>query len=144
MSTHRADPASETRETRRFAFDFDAGAANLLRLIGVSPARAWVDVDDRLRIRYGMWGLDTPVANVTCARITGPYTAFKAIGPRLSLKDRGVSYGTNARRGLCILFREPVCGLPSFGMMKSPGVTVTVADPESLAAALGYPLPGPA
>jgi hypothetical protein len=127
-------------ETRRFEFDFDDGFATYLRVIGVTPKRAWVEVDTRLRIRFGLWGLETPVQNVTCARLTGPYRSIKAVGPRLSLTDHGVSYGTNARRGLCILFREPVCGLPSFGVVKSPGVTVTVADPEGLAAALGQPL----
>jgi hypothetical protein len=126
--------------TRRFGFDFDHGFAPYLRLIGVTPQRVRVEVDTRLRIRFGLWGLETPVANVTCARVTGPYRSVKAIGPRLSLADHGVSYGTNARRGLCILFREPVSAQPWFGLVKSPGATVTVADPEGLAAALGHPL----
>ncbi|HUH07085.1 MAG TPA: hypothetical protein VML96_04670 [Egibacteraceae bacterium] len=122
---------------QRFAFRFDRRWAPALFLLGVTPYTASVVIaGDRLRIRFGLWALDTPLANVAGATVTGPYRAIKAIGPRGSWVDRGVSYGTNAENGVCIRLHEPVASLDPFGWLLHPGVTVTVAEPEALVAAL--------
>jgi hypothetical protein len=104
----------------------------------VTPDRAWVDVTDgRLTARFGLWRVETPLTNVSGARLTGPYGLVKTMGPgRLSLVDRGLTFATNRRRGVCIGFREPVIGLDPTGRLRHPGLTVTVADVEGLAAAL--------
>ena len=100
--------------------------------------RAFVDIeDDVLTVRYGPWTLATPVTNVKGASITGPYHLWKVVGPpRLSLRDRGVSFATSTERGVCILFHRPVHAIEPTGVVRHPGVTVTVDDPEALVAAL--------
>ena len=51
--------------------------------------------------------------------------------PRLSLADRGITFATSTRQGVCITFREQVSALAPF--MKHPALTVTVDEPERLA-----------
>ena len=103
---------------------------------GITPRTAWVDLtDDQLAVRYGPWRLRTPVANITDVCLTENYTRIKTIGPpHLSFTDRGVSFTTNNRRGVCVLFRQPVAGIDPSRMIKHPGATMTVEDPDALAA----------
>jgi hypothetical protein len=118
-------------------FAFDRTAAPLLRLIGVSPDTTRVRVGDGVfEVAYGPWRLRTPLANVSGASVTGPYTWVRTIGAHLSLVDRGVTFGTNAERGVCVRFDAPVPALLPVRALRHPAVTVTVADPESLAACL--------
>jgi hypothetical protein len=118
-------------------FAFDRAAAPLLHLLGVSAANSGVRVADGVfDVRFGPWRLRTPTANVAGATVTGPYLWFRAVGPRLSLADRGVTFGTNAERGVCVCFDAPVPALLPFRALRHPAVTVTVADPEGLAAYL--------
>ena len=64
---------------------------------------------------------------------SGPYSWWRTAGPaRLSLRDRGITFATNGERGLCISFREPVKAIEPFGIVRHPGVTVTVADVQGL------------
>ena len=121
-----------------FEFDFDSLHRAFALPFGITPGNARVDVEDgRLVARFGWWTVDTPVANVAGTEVTGPYSAWKTIGPaHLSVVDRGLTFATNARRGLCIRFREPVPGLAPSDRLRHPGLTVTVADVDGLAAAL--------
>jgi hypothetical protein len=117
-----------------FPFAHDRRFALPLEVFGVSPSRAWVRVtDDRLQLRFGFFSADTPLSNVTGVEVTGPYKAYKALGPRLSLVDRGATYGTTAAGGVRISFAEPVRAL---WPVPSPSLTVTVAEPERFAAIL--------
>ena len=122
-------------QERRFEFAIDRRYARVLRVFGVRPGRAWVAIDaERLRVRYGFWRLETPLANIETARVTGPYrSALLAIGPHISLKDRGLSFCTNIQQGVCILFREPVRGRETAGLVRHPGLTVTPVDPAGFA-----------
>ena len=116
----------------RFEFAFDRAARVVLAPLGVWPSTAWVDVsDDELTVRFGPLGLTTSRANITEACVGGPYQWYRAIGPRMSLTDRGVTFGTNARAGVCVLFAEPVPALFG-GLIRHPGATLTVAYPEQL------------
>lgn len=92
--------------------------------------------DDVFDARFGRWRLKTPVSNIKDVRITSDYHWFKAIGPRGSAADRGCTFGTNADAGVCVCFHEPVGALISKGVLRHPGLTVTVADVEGLAAAV--------
>jgi hypothetical protein len=106
--------------------------------MGVTPARSWVRlVDGRVDVRFGSWKLGTPLGNIGCMKITGPYAAHRAIGPHISLVDRGLSFGSATTRGVCMLFVEPVPGRSTLGLVKHPGLTVTVTDPDGLIAAVG-------
>lgn len=118
--------------THRFAFDplFLGPAA----AVGVLPMTCRVEVDaETLGIRFGPWSLRTPIENVARAETTGPYALLKVIGPpHLGLRDRGVTFATNRKVGLCIGFHEPVPALAPFGLLSHPAATVTVADPLAL------------
>jgi len=122
--------------TFEFAFDPEYRAVALL--FGVTPARTGVDVQDgRLVARYGFWRLETEVANIAGTEVTGPYRLLTTIGPaRLSLADRGLTFASNRRRGLCVRFHRPVAGLEPTGRLRHRGLTVTVADVDALAGAL--------
>jgi hypothetical protein len=118
---------------QRYPFSVDPSWRLPLRLIGVRPSSAYVDVNDELAVRFGPWTLRTPISNVAGAAVTGPYSAWRVLGPHLSLADRGVTFGTNSRRGVCVRFHTPVAALAPGKVLTHPGVTVTVADPEGLA-----------
>jgi hypothetical protein len=126
-----------TLSTDRFAFAFDPRFRVPLSLLGVTPARCEVVVDDaRFEARFGPWRLTTPIANVEDVKVTRDYRWFKAIGPRGSMTDRGATFGTNAWAGTCICFREPVGALLGEGRFEHPALTVTVEDPDALAVAI--------
>jgi hypothetical protein len=104
----------------------------------VTPWTSAVEVvDGELHIRFGPWSLRTPLDNVLSAEITGPYSYAKVAGPaHLSLADRGVTFATSTKRGVCIRFREPVAALVPGRVLRHPGATVTVDHPEHLVALL--------
>ena len=122
----------------RFSFDFDTKLVPAAALFGVTSRTASVDVDDlHLTVRFGPWRLTTPTGNVAAATVTGPYRWWKVAGPaHLSFADRGITFATNTRRGLCLQFREPVGAIMPGQLVTHPGATVTVAEPEALAEAL--------
>jgi hypothetical protein len=121
----------------RFDFAFSRVLSWPLTLIGVTPWTAHVDVtDEDFAVRFGPWSLTTPRSNVEGANVTGPYLAFRVLGPHVSLADRGVTFGTSWRLGVCVRFREPVSAALPTGLLKHPAVTVTVEDPEALVALL--------
>jgi hypothetical protein len=122
-----------------FPFAFAPSYRLAALLFGITPRTAWVSVDEReLRVRYGLWSLHTPRSNVAGAELTGDFAFLKTAGPpHLSFSDKGVSFATNGERGLCVQFHDPVAGIDPTRMIKHPGATMTVADPEGLARALG-------
>jgi hypothetical protein len=121
-----------------FAFRFEPLYRALALPFGVTPGTTGVEVDDRrLRVRFGLWRVETDLTNVAGTERSGPYQVPKTIGPpHLSLKDRGMTCATNRRRGLCIRFHEPVSGIDPTGTLRHPGLTVTVADIDGLETAL--------
>jgi hypothetical protein len=127
----------------RFTFAFEPAYRAAALPFGVTPATAWVDVEDgRLSARFGLWRVSTPLSNVTGTQVSGPYSLFRTIGPaHLSLADRGLTFASNGRRGLCMTFAEAVTGLDPTGHLRHPGLTVTVADVDGLAASLALSAP---
>jgi hypothetical protein len=123
--------------TLRFPFRFDVRFRLPLSVLGIRPATCQVAVcDERLEVHYGPWHLTTPWSNVIDARVSGPFKALFAVGPRLSLTDRGATFGTSARGGVCFRFHEPVGALLGEDRLRHPGLTVTVEDAERLVAAV--------
>lgn len=119
--------------THTFSFAFDPRYELVLRGFGVTPDRASLTVDDaELRVRFGRLTLTTPRANIRSAQVTGPHQPIKAIGVRMSLKDRGLTFGSSVGRTTCIEFVEKVRTEP-FDIVSHPGLTVSVEDPEGLA-----------
>lgn len=125
---------------RQFDFAWEPRFRPLLAAVGVVPAHAHVTVTtDRLLATFGPWTVETPLANVVDVCATGPYRAYRAIGTRLSLADRGLTFGTTTAGGVCVRFAEPVRGIDPLGLLRHPGLTVTVADPAGLVGALERP-----
>lgn len=124
--------------TQRFEFRFDPAYRVAGLPFTVTPDRAWVEVGGgRLRARFGMWSLDTPIENVAGTCVTEGYAFVKTAGPpHLSFTDRGVTFATNGERGVCVTFHEPVRAIDPTGLITHPGATFTVADCEGLVAAL--------
>ncbi|MFI5585599.1 hypothetical protein ACIA5G_11235 [Amycolatopsis sp. NPDC051758] len=91
---------------------------------------------DGLRVRLGPWLVTTPLHNLAGAEVSGPFNPLKGLGVRLSLADRGLTFGTTTERGVCLRFHEPVPGIDPWGLVRHPGLTVTVAEPELVAAAI--------
>lgn len=124
----------------RFPMDVDPAYRLAGALVGVRPGAAWVEIDPaagRLEARLGPWVVQTDLDNVESAEVSGPYATIKTIGPaHLSFADRGLTFATNNRRGVCLRFRTPVRGIDPFGVLRHPGLTVTVADPIGLVHAL--------
>ncbi len=125
---------------QRFDFDFSRDVQRWNRLFGVNPRTAYLLVDDDTLIaHFGRWTLTTPLDNIVGATITGPYRLWRVAGPaRLSLADRGLTFATTTRTGVCLAFRSPVPGIDPLGIVRHPNLTVTVRDPRALAAALGF------
>lgn len=122
-----------------FDFVFSTSYAAAARPFGIAPATTSVEVGPRwLYVRYGPWKLLTPRANVVAAHITGDFSFIKTAGPpHLSFSDRGVTMASNGDRALCLEFARPVTAIDTTGVIRHPGATLAVADPEGLATALG-------
>jgi hypothetical protein len=110
-----------------------------LRLFGVRDAIAFVDVDDTFDARFGRLHVRTPLANVSSWRIEGPWLWITAIGVRVSIRHRDVTFGGSPRGGVRVDFRDPV----RLGPLRVPALYVTVEDLDGLAAVLAeHGIPG--
>jgi hypothetical protein len=113
-----------------FRFAFDPRIRLPLAVAGVSDRTCRVRLtEDRLLVRYGLLRLQTPLANVIDARVTGPYKLWRSAGFRLSGKDSGITFGTSAGPGVCILFADRVRVL-----YPHEACTVTIAEPAEFVA----------
>lgn len=102
-----------------------------MRLVRLPRRDDGVNVDDVvLDVAFGLWRLTTPLHNIASADVTGPYRAWKVLGARLSLADRGLTFGTSTRPGACLTFHEPVPGIEPTGLLRHPSLTVTVDEPH--------------
>ena len=122
-----------------YRYAFDKRLVALWGVFGVRPAKDGVTItnDGRLRATFGLLRLETPLDNVAGAHITRNYRWWTAAGARRSLKDDGLTFGTNANAGVCIHFRDKV---PSpLRRSGHSALTVTVEDLQGLTDALARP-----
>jgi hypothetical protein len=129
-------PKGSVPRTTRFSFRSDPVMSFASLPFGVRPGQPEVEVgEEELTIWFGPWTLRTPLANVVDATTTGPFAWWKVVGPpHLSFSDRGITFATATTGGVCIRFQEPVPAALPVGVLRHPGVTVTVADPDELVA----------
>jgi hypothetical protein len=122
---------------RFFPYDFDRRYRLIWGPLGARPDVDGVTItgDGRLVATFGRYRVETPVANVKDVKVTGPYRWWKAIGIRGSLVDSGLTFGTTARGGVCILFHDRIPQVIPPNKSHS-ALTVTVTEREELAAAL--------
>jgi hypothetical protein len=108
-----------------------------LAALGVTQATAHVTLTpDRLVACFGPWVCRTAPSNVRAVSLTGPYRWYRAIGPRLSLSDHGLTFGTTTAGGVCLQLQDPVPGIDAIGLIRHPNLTLTVAEPERFAAVM--------
>ena len=136
-------PAAAPPAAEPGAGQFGMAFAHRFRLplaaLGVTPATAHVTLTpDRLIACFGPWVCRTAPSNVRAVSLTGPYRWYRAIGPRLSLADHGLTFGTTTTRGVCLQLWDPVPGIDPIGLIRHPNLTLTVANPERFAAAMRH------
>ncbi len=123
-------------DSRFFPYSFDSHFKPLFSVLRVGPSDG-VELTEgaMLRATYGRARIETPVANIDHTEITGPHRWYTAVGLRLSFADDGITFGTNARSGLCIAFVDKIPRV--MGFRDHSALWVSVEDPEGLAAAIG-------
>jgi hypothetical protein len=118
--------------TDTYLYDVDNRFLPVLLPFGFRAKRDGVRVgtDGRLSATFGWIRVETTVNNVDDAHITSDYRWWTAIGPRMSMVDDGLSFGTNNKAGVCIHFNEKVRS--PLSRKGHSALTVTVADLEGL------------
>jgi hypothetical protein len=109
----------------------------LLRVFfGVKPGEARIALGDgpdgELDVRFGWAHFHTPMANVVRWQIEGPFRWITAIGIRMSVRHRDVTFGGSHHGGVRIDFRERV----GWSLFRVPAIYVSADDLEALAAEL--------
>ena len=117
---------------RHFPIRVGRRSRPFLRLFGVGTGNAFVDVDDELDAHFGRFRVHTPLTNIASWRIEGPWLWITAIGVRMSIRHRDLTFGGSPRGGVRVDFRDSV----RLGPFRVPALYVTVEDLEGLAAAL--------
>ena len=119
--------------TTRFPIRVGDRSRLFLRLWGVTPAKAFVDLSEsEVHARFGFGDVTVPVANIARWRIEGPWLWITAIGIRMSVRHRDLSFAGSPHGGVRMDFRERV----PFGPFRIPALYVAVDDLEAFAAAL--------
>jgi hypothetical protein len=119
---------------QRFPIRIGRRSASLLRLLfGVRPERSWAEVGDGgLVIRFGRAEFRTELANLARWRIEGPFPWITAIGIRMSVRHRDVSFAGSPHGGVRIDLVRRV----RWGPFQIPAVWVGADDLVGFAAAL--------
>lgn len=122
---------------RFFAYEVDERFVPLWLACGLRRGRDGVRISDdgTFLATFGWFRVLTTLDNVAGAHVTRDYRWWKAVGPRASLADDGLTFGTTPRAGTCVHFHEPVRRV--VGLHDHSALTVTVADPGGLAELLG-------
>ncbi len=119
-----------------FPYRIDRRYTPVLLPFGVGERHGVTLTDDgRFVATYGWARLETTLDNVDHTEVTGPYRWWTSVGLRLSFADDGLTMGTNRDLGLCVGFTTPVPKV--IGMKDHSALSVSVADPHGLAAAIG-------
>ena len=121
----------------RFPIRIGRRSRLLLRvLFGVRADDSWIELgdgpDDPLRVRFGRWPFQTTMGNAVHWQIEGPWLWITAIGVRMSIRHRDVTFGGSHHGGVRIDFRTPVEWL----VFRVPAIYVPADDLEALAAEL--------
>ncbi len=99
---------------------------------GVRGGNAYVDLSDCVAVTFGFFRFRTALSNVVSCRIEGPWLWVSAIGVRMSIRHRDVSFDGSHLGGVRLDFRDRV----RWGPINVPAIYVTVEDLEGFVAAL--------
>ncbi len=119
-----------------FPYDLDSRWKAMFAALRLKPTDGVTITDDgRLVATFGRVKVDTPLTNIDHTELAGPHRWYTSVGLRLSFSDDGLTFGTNSRRSVCIGFVERIPKV--IGFKDHSALSVSVADPEGLAAAIG-------
>ena len=124
---------TDSSGTTRYDFAFASTYRPAALVFGVVPATTWAELGpDGLRVRFGPWRLQTGLDNIAGAERSGGFGWFKTAGPaHLSFSDRGVTFATNGDDAVCVRFHSPVPGIDPTRLIRHPGATLTLSDPQT-------------
>lgn len=124
-----AGPGNADHQVWSFAHDRVALPG---RLLGIRAQRTWCSIDSHgVTARFGPWCVTSPLENISGVEVTGPYQWIKVVGPpHLSASDGGLTFATNASRGVCLTFRRAVPGSEPLGLLRHGSLTMTLDDPD--------------
>ncbi len=116
----------------RYPIRIGRRSAGYLRLWGVTPEQSWAELDGEVVVRFGRFDFHTPIDNVASWRIEGPWLWITAIGIRMSIRHRDVSFAGSPHGGVRLDFKQPV----RWGPLRVPAIYVAADDNDALAADL--------
>ena len=122
----------DAHKARGFPIRVERRYRLILRLFGVNETNAYVELGETLDARFGWSRVTTPVSNCTSSSIEGPWSPITALGVRLSIRHRDLTFAGTAVGGVRVNFRDRV----PFGRFGLPALYLTVSDLEGFAAAL--------
>ena len=127
--------------TTRYPIRIGSRSRLFLRLaFGVTPERAYVELGDEVvRARFGRFSFTAPVAGVTRWRIEGPWRWITAIGVRMNVTKRDVSFCGSPRGGVRLDFEPRV----PCGRLRILTVRAAIAHGSIVAHGTGRPLASP-
>jgi len=95
-------------EPVRFPIRIGSRSRWIVRLFTATPGTAYCEVGEDLLIRFGRFRFRTPLSNVATYRIEGPFIWIKAIGVRMSIRHRDVSFCGSANGAVRMDLKERV------------------------------------
>ena len=118
--------------TTRYPICIGSRSRLFLRVaFGVTPERAYAEIGDEVvRARFGRFSFTAPLSAVTGCRIEGPWRWVTAIGVRMNITKRDVSFCGSPRGGVRLDF-EPRVG---WGRLRIMTAYYGVEDLEGFAA----------
>ena len=122
--------------TQRFPIRIGRRSRSVVRLWSATPATSYAELDDgpgaALTVRFGRFRFQTPIDNLASWRIEGPFLWITAIGVRMSIRHRDVSFAGSPHGGVRIDFKERV----RWGPLRVPAIYVGADDLVGFAAEL--------
>lgn len=116
----------------RFPFRLGRRTRLVLRIFGVKPGNAYVDLGDTLDAHFGFFRFQAPSSNLVSWRIERPWRWITAIGVRLSWRQRDLTFGGTNEGGVRLDFRDPV----AWHGRQIDALYLTVEDAAGFTAAL--------
>ena len=130
METNAQPPAAQ-----RFPIRLEPRFGWLLRIFGVRPDNAYVDVGaTAIDARFGWSRISAPVSSIERWSIEGPWRAISAMGVRRGFIKADLTFGGTPSGGVRMDFRSGEH--PKYFFLRPPTLYVTVEDLEGFASAL--------
>ncbi len=125
----------DTPQPQRFPIRLDPRFGWFLRIFGVRPGNAYVDVGaTAIDARFGWSRITAPISSIERWSIEGPWLALTAMGVRRGIIKADLTFGGSPLGGVRMDFRKDEH--PKYFIFRPPALYVTVEDLEGFAAVL--------